>query len=491
MGVWHYLLSNLREIFWTRRQTRGLFAILTYPERFGIFRLGSIPKCHKGGSDMKAKRSKRMGKPWMVSLVGTLGLAMLSTSAYGAGFELHEQGAKAVAMGTAFVAQADDPSAVFYNPAGITQLEGSQVSIGVSVVRPYGKFQSNGNPAMGSLPGDTTSNQSRYYFLANNYITYKLSKYFTLGYGGFTNFGLGAEWPRDFEGRFTPGAMKTVLTTLCMSPVIAVKPIEQVSFAIGPVIQRADLNIKNLAFVAAPATFPLTPNSNIPETAEVKVKGYDWAVGYNIGLLIHLPYHFQFGTSYMSGVHHDFTKEYQKVFLANGLVLRQGAEFKLNLPDAVKFGLAWKKDPWTLEGDAQWIEWSSYHRTITTFDNGTFSAQPKDWHNVWSWQLGAQYRLSKYFDLRAGFRYEESPIPKHTLDPIVPSGNRKVYCAGIGTHLGSLTLDLAYNYVKDETRKWNNSSGDVNVGPVTLTRVTGKFVDGSAHVISANVSYKF
>lgn len=440
---------------------------------------------------MSAKGNKSMGKQWIASLIGVLSLMMFSTSAYGAGFELHEQGAKAVAMGGAFTAQADDPSAVFYNPAGITQLEGLQASVGISMIRPYVKFQSNGNPLMGTHPGDTLSNQSRYYFVANNYITYKLSKYFSLGYGGFSNFGLGSEWPRNFEGRFTPGAMKTVLTTLSMSPVIAVRPIKLFSFAIGPVLQRADLNIKNLAFVAPPTTFPLTPSSNIPETAEVKLKGYDWAWGYNIGLLVYLPYHFQFGTSYMSEVHHDFTKEYQKIALANGLVLRQGAESKLNLPAAVKFGLAWKKDPWTFEGDAQWIEWSSYRRAIAMFDNGTFLAQPKDWHNVWSWELGAQYRLSKYFDLRAGFRYEQSPIPKHTLDPVVPSGNRLVYCVGIGTHFRSLTIDLAYNYVKDETRKWNNSSGDVNVGPVTLTRVTGKFVDGSAHVVSANISYKF
>ncbi len=89
-----------------------------------------------------------MGKQWIVSLVGTLGLIMLSTSAYGAGFELHEQGAKAVAMGTAFLVQADDPSAVFYNPAGITQLEGNQVSIGVSdlVKKPQGRNRPESAP---------------------------------------------------------------------------------------------------------------------------------------------------------------------------------------------------------------------------------------------------------------------------------------------------------------------------------------------------------
>jgi long-chain fatty acid transport protein len=284
--------------------------------------------------------------------------------------------------------------------------------------------------------------------------------------------------------------MKTVLSTLSLNPVIAVKPIEQISFAIGPVLQRADLDIKNLAFVAAP-TPPFTPNRNIPETAEVKVKGFDWAWGYNVSLLTHLPFNFHFGTSYLSEVHHNFTDEYQKVALANGLVLRQGASSNLNLPAAVKFGLAWKKDPWTFEADAQWIEWSSYRSVTTTFDNGTFLAQPKDWHNIWSWQFGAQYRLSRYFDLRAGFRYEESPIPKYTLDPIVPSGNRKVCCTGIGTHFGSLSIDLAYNYIQDETRKWNNSAGDVNVGPVTLIRVAGKFIDGSAHITSADMSYKF
>ncbi len=90
---------------------------------FGIFRGGSVPKCHKGGPDMKAKRNKRMGKWWMVSLVFILGLAMLSTFAYGSGFELHEQGTKAVAMGGAFTAQADDPSAVFATRQGSRSLK--------------------------------------------------------------------------------------------------------------------------------------------------------------------------------------------------------------------------------------------------------------------------------------------------------------------------------------------------------------------------------
>lgn len=60
---------------------------------------------------------------------------------FGAGFHIREQGAKAMGMANAFVAQADDPSAIFYNPAGIAFQSGTQVSLGVTVVKvPETKF---------------------------------------------------------------------------------------------------------------------------------------------------------------------------------------------------------------------------------------------------------------------------------------------------------------------------------------------------------------
>ena len=50
-----------------------------------------------------------------------LGIALLGAtgSAQAAGFKVNEQGAKAMAMANAFTAQADDPSALYYNPAGL------------------------------------------------------------------------------------------------------------------------------------------------------------------------------------------------------------------------------------------------------------------------------------------------------------------------------------------------------------------------------------
>ena len=92
-------------------------------------------------------------------LLITLVILLLLTgekSALGHGFGIYNQGAKASAMSTAFVAQADDPSAIYYNPAGIVQLEGTQVSVGANAFAPSATFKSDGTSG---IPG-TSANQS-------------------------------------------------------------------------------------------------------------------------------------------------------------------------------------------------------------------------------------------------------------------------------------------------------------------------------------------
>jgi long-chain fatty acid transport protein len=439
---------------------------------------------------MGTDKGGRTGKLCTGPLVAALVLIVFCSSVSGGGFETHEQGAKAVAMGNAFIAQADDPSAVYYNPAGITQLERMQASIGVALIHPGATFKSNGNPVMGTSPGQSWEINSNNWFLPNAYFTYKFRNYLSLGFGAFSNFGLGIEWPNDFEGRFTPGTIKTELTTYSLSPVIAVKPVEWLSIGIGPVAQRLTIDLRNYVFVAPP-TPPLSPGQNSAETAQSKLTGDDWAWGFNAGALVHLPLNFRFGVSYFSRIQHDINHGTEELTFANGLTQSQGGSSSLDLPSSIKLGLAWSKEPWTFEVGAQWIEWSTYKELKVNFENGTSLVEPKNWTNVWSWQFGAQYRLNQYFDLRAGFRYEQSPIPSSTLDPVVPSGHREVYCVGVGGHFGSMTIDFSYNYIQDTNREWNNSAGNVYVGSFPVTRVTGEFTDGYGHIFALNISYKF
>jgi long-chain fatty acid transport protein len=101
-----------------------------------------------------------MGRPLMSSVKYArilLTLAMLAVPSLlsANGFAIYQQSAKAVALGGAVVAQADDPSAIFFNPAGIVELDGTQVSVGACAIIPTIKFRSDGNLVMGTAPGQS------------------------------------------------------------------------------------------------------------------------------------------------------------------------------------------------------------------------------------------------------------------------------------------------------------------------------------------------
>src|SRR5665647_2868240 len=94
-----------------------------------------------------ARRMRMRG--WKMLQVLLVLLFTASTS-FAAGFRLPEAGAKAMGMGFAFTAQADDPSAIYFNPAGLTQLKGQNVMVGVTYVR------ENGGEFTGTTPVDNT-----------------------------------------------------------------------------------------------------------------------------------------------------------------------------------------------------------------------------------------------------------------------------------------------------------------------------------------------
>src|SRR5437879_13114290 len=77
------------------------------------------------------------------------GVAILHPfSAYSLGFRVPNQDAEAIGRGDAFAATADNPSAIYYNPAGITQLEGQNLQLGMHVLSANSYYEApNGNTA--------------------------------------------------------------------------------------------------------------------------------------------------------------------------------------------------------------------------------------------------------------------------------------------------------------------------------------------------------
>ena len=421
-----------------------------------------------------------MIKPRVGCILWVFTFFFLPALAFGSGFAINEQSAKAIGMGGAFVAQADDPSAVFYNPAGIVQLEGIQVSAGISPIIPQATFESNTNDSIrNTWGGKTTDVEDTIHWIPNFYATYKLSDHWSFGFGGFSNFGLGTDWPDDWEGRYTTGGTEAKLTTFSLNPVVAFRPIDRVSLSAGLVAQYLDVLLENKRF--------LSPNL---ADANSKLSGDDWNWGWNLALLFWVTDNIKFGASYRSRVDHGITGGTLLITgipAALGGDVSEGASADVELPSVLYLGVAWTHGPLTLEFDGQWTEWSTYEKLEIRLDDGTVNSSPKNWDDVWAYRFGAQYRLNEFLDLRAGIVYDDGPIPDETLDPLLPSGDRWLYTVGFGVHYEKWTVDLAYNYLNDESRSWDNESGDA--GPPG--RLTGRFKDVAAHIFGLNVSYRF
>ena len=125
----------------------------------------------------------------LVMVLGLFGCSHPSDSVFGLGFRIPNQDAEATARGNAFVATADNPSALYYNPAGITQLEGQNVQFGLHALSVNSHFKA----ATGSIEADT---DFEILPVPELYYVYSPKDYpLAFGLGVYVPFGLGLQWP--------------------------------------------------------------------------------------------------------------------------------------------------------------------------------------------------------------------------------------------------------------------------------------------------------
>jgi long-chain fatty acid transport protein len=153
-------------------------------------------------------------------------LALAPNQGFGLGFRIPNQDAAAIARGNAFVATADNPSAIYYNPAGITQLEGHQAQIGVLNYLGINTFYDAPNGT------DTRSDFEVLPIPQIHYTFTPQDSSLSYGLGVYAPFGLGVKWPED--SGFRSIAVESRLTYITINPVIAWKVHPTLSIAVGP-----------------------------------------------------------------------------------------------------------------------------------------------------------------------------------------------------------------------------------------------------------------
>ncbi len=443
-----------------------------------------------------------------------------------AGFYVDLHDAKGMALGGAFIAQANNPSAIFYNPAGMTQLQGTQASLGSTFIMPTTEFDNYDT-------GHNTEVDDNTWWLPYFYITHKFSDHLWIGFGNFSNFALGTEWPADWEGRYN--SYEATIKTVTMNPNVAYKFNDKFSIAAGLQIQYLDVRMKkkigieNLRSavaqglaaggVPAPIASAVASQLNNDPSSDIKneLNGDNFGYGFNVALRAQPTNWLALGISYRSEIRHhigdgDVENSHQEAMAAEiaqvisgnlGLpyqvvyqqylqALNQsfpdtGGSATLTMPQTLFLGAAVKPiKPLTIEVAGYWTGWSSWDDLTVHFDDAiggsTVSDTKKDWNDVWGWRIGLEY-LYKNWAFRVGYVHDESPIPDDTLDFMVPADDRDLYNFGLGYTHGNFTIDGAYTYLVIDDRDVSSNS--------TIHRPQGELHDGHAHMFSITLGYKF
>src|SRR3954464_11305419 len=209
------------------------------------------------------------------AIVGT------ASSASAAGFALIEQSASG--MGNAFAgaaATAEDPSTIFYNPAGMSKLQGMQVTIGAHAIDLSAKLSNSGSSislgaqAIGSQPGGDGGDAGGVAFVPNLYFVMPIGDRFNFGIGINAPFGLVTEYDDNWIGRFQ--GIKSELKTYNINPALSFKVND--TFAIGAGVNYQHLDAKQRRAVLIPV-----PPAAVEGRAEVGGGGDAW--GWHIGVL--------------------------------------------------------------------------------------------------------------------------------------------------------------------------------------------------------------
>lgn len=413
----------------------------------------------------------------IIGLSVAAALAAMTGQAGASGFQLMEQNASG--LGNAYAGQAaaaENASTIFFNPAGMTRLQGRQISGAINLIRPSSEFSNSGTstaPAALPSPGGNGGDSGSWAAVPNMYMSWQLDPQWWVGVGVSVPFGLGIEYDAGWFGRFQ--VRKAEIKTIDINPSVAYKLSDAVSIGGGLSFQRAEVTIERSAFVGIE-----TPS---------KLKLENDSFGFNLGAMFNLSPATRIGLAYRSSIKHDL----EGTATVNG-VGSAPISTTAKLPDTLAWGISHQLDPkWQLLSDITLTQWSKIKQIpITTTAASalgpagrvldTFAFEFKDTFRI---GVGANYRMRDDFMLKLGVAYDKSPVTDQHRTATLPDNDRTWLAIG-GKYIASkqLTLDFGYSYimVKDAS---------INSTKALQGSVVGNYSDPSVHIISAQATYSF
>jgi long-chain fatty acid transport protein len=367
-----------------------------------------------------------------ISLLSLLG----ASTSWGLGFRNPDQNARATAQGEAFVAQADDASAIYYNPAGLTQVKGTQVTSGLALGFPRWKYDGAG--------GSDEMNTG--YFLPHLYAASDLSlQRWRFGIGLNYPFGNQAEYGANSPLQY--GIVTAELSVLNIAPTVAYQITPQLSLGVALNIYYGQLEQQqNLALTFGGGRF--------------KFEGDGTSLGATLGLLWKPHAQHAVGLTWRSPFEIEFDDSARLRGNLGGDAGPSDTHATLAFPQSLALGYAyWPRPNLKLEFDIEWTNWDTLNDVRLHSANPFFDANtnplmniPFDWQDSFFYELGVEYRFHPHWTVSAGYIFSENSVPDRTFSPAVPDSDRHIFSIGLGFGCPRLDVQVTYQYSHSEDR---------------------------------------
>ena len=410
----------------------------------------------------------------------------LDSPAWAGGILIYEAGQEGNGLANAgSAALANDPSVLMSNPAGITRLQGTQISANAQVI--FGDIRFSRGSA-NQFDGNEGGNALQYLPGTSLFISHQIDDRAAIGFGMYGNFGLALDYDDDWAGRYF--TQEAAVIGVSMQPTLAYKFTDYLSIGIGPRIMvgyyRTEMAINN----------NLLGLADRPD-GQLEYKDTDVGVGVNLGLLYQVTPRTRVGLAYTSKVKLEFDDKPHLKDISNPLLnvaLRRldvdSLELDLNVPQTATFSIAHELDEqWTLLGSLNWQDWSDFGDVGVEVDSnagGTSRTVDRKYKDTWHASVGAQYQATRQWRWSLGLGYDSSAVDDKDRTVDNPMGEAWRLAAGVNYQVEEgLDLHLAYTLV------W---LGDMDIDQTKArsgSTLAGSYDNSALHILGGGATWRF